>query len=198
MTARLHRRTGFEIELMAPPGLSRQSLARDLADRCGGRVHPVWHHDSEPSLVPGLGRFLHLTQGFEVRKPDGTLLCTLVDDITLMADLNPRTPPPPGWFRILSDDRRLLRLLALHSDPVQAFDAYERTMRPFVEANQALAIRAEGPLFLPRTREELQARERMLASLTGGAVPQQSGERLREVYGALQLPRYPARSLNSR
>lgn len=117
MTARLHRRTGFEIELMAPPGHSRQSLARDLADRCGGRVHPVWHHDSEPSLVPDLGRFLHLTQGFEVRRADGTPLCTLVDDVTLLAGLDPAAPAPPGWFRILTDDARLLSLLAAHSDP---------------------------------------------------------------------------------
>jgi hypothetical protein len=117
VTALLHRRTGFEIELMAPRGRSRWSLARDLADRCGGRVHPVWHHDSEPSLVPGLGRFLHLTQAFEVRRPGGALLCSLVDDVTLMAGLDPRTPAPPGWFRILSDDARLLSLLAAHSDP---------------------------------------------------------------------------------
>src|SRR5690242_13822110 len=102
---------------MAPPGLSRHGLAVELAGRCGGRIHPVWHHDSEPSLVPGLGRFLHLTQGFEVRRRDGSLLCTLVDDVTLLAGLDPRTPAPPGWFRILTDDARLLRLLALHSDP---------------------------------------------------------------------------------
>ena len=117
MTARLHRRTGFEIELMAPPGRSRRDLARDLAGRCGGQVRPVWHHDSEPSLVPGLGRFLHLTQGFEVRRPDGSPLCTLVDDVTLLAGLDPAAAAPPGWFRILSDDPRLLRLLAAHSDP---------------------------------------------------------------------------------
>jgi len=117
VSAVLHRRIGFEIELMAPPGLSRHSLALDLAGRCGGRIRPVWHHDSEPSLVPGLGRFLHLTRGFEVRRPDGMLLCTLVDDVTLLDGLDPRTPPPPGWFRILSDDPRLLRLLAAHSDP---------------------------------------------------------------------------------
>ena len=59
--------------------------ALELAGRCGGRIRPVWHSDSEPSLVPGLGRFLHLTQGFEVRRADGTLLCTLVDDVTLLA-----------------------------------------------------------------------------------------------------------------
>ena len=128
MTARLHRRTGFEIELMAPPGVSRRTLAQDLAARCGGQVRPVWHHDSEPSLVPGLGRFLHLTQGFEVRRADGDLLCTLVDDVTLLAGLDPRAAAPPGWFRILSDDPRLLRLLAAHSDPGGALpDALDAT-----------------------------------------------------------------------
>jgi hypothetical protein len=113
----LHRRIGFEIELMAPQGLSRRSLALDLAGRCGGRIRPVWHHDSEPSLVPGLGRFLHLTRGFEVLRPDGAPLCTLVDDVTLLDGLDPRTPAPPGSYRILSDDPRLLSLLARHSDP---------------------------------------------------------------------------------
>ena len=102
---------------MAPAGLSRRSLALELAGRHGGRIQPVWHHDSEPSLVPGLGRFLHLTQGFEVRRADGSLLCTLVDDVTLVAGLNPRAAPAPGWYRVLSDDPRLLRLLAAHTDP---------------------------------------------------------------------------------
>src|SRR6185369_16195929 len=90
VTPTLRRRIGFEIELMAPAGLSRRNLAVELAGRCGGRIHPVWHHDSEPCLVPGLGRFLHLTQGFEVLRADGSLLCTLVDDITLLDDLQPR------------------------------------------------------------------------------------------------------------
>ena len=117
MTAELRRRVGFEVELMAPPGVSRRTLALDLAARCGGRVRPVWHHDSEPSLVPGVGRFLHLTQGFEVVRADGEPLCLLVDDVTLVADLDPRAKPRPGWFRILSDDTRLLTLLARHSDP---------------------------------------------------------------------------------
>jgi hypothetical protein len=117
VTPRLRRRIGFEVELMAPAGLSRRSLALELANRCGGRIRPVWHHDSEPSLVPGLGQFLHLTQGFEVHRADASLLCTLVDDVTLVAGLDPRKAPAPGWFRVLSDDPRLLRLLAVHSDP---------------------------------------------------------------------------------
>ncbi|GGL12340.1 amidoligase family protein [Mangrovihabitans endophyticus] len=121
-SARLRRRTGFEIELMAPPGSTRRTLADDLAARCGGRVAAVWHHDSEPSLVPGLGRFLHLTQGFAVHRADGSLLCTLVDDITLLHGLDPRAPAPPGWFRVLSDDRRLLHLLAGQTDPAGALE----------------------------------------------------------------------------
>lgn len=117
MTPTLHRRIGFEIELMAPPGRSRRTLAATLASRVRGRYRPVWHHDSEPSLVPGLGRFLHLTRGYEVSRSDGSLLCTLVDDVTLLAGLDPRAPAPKGDFRILSDDARLLALLARHSDP---------------------------------------------------------------------------------
>jgi hypothetical protein len=115
--ASLLRRTGFEVELLAPAGLSRRTLALELAQRNGGTVRPVWHHDSEPSLVPGLGQFRHLTQGFEVRQVNGDLLCTLVDDVTLLADLDPRVGPAAGWHRILTDDPRLLSLLAEHSDP---------------------------------------------------------------------------------
>jgi hypothetical protein len=80
-------------------------------------VRSVWHHDSEPSLVPGLGRFLHLTQGFEVVDAAGALVCTLVDDVTLVANLDLRTRPEPGWYRVLTDDARLLRLLAGRIDP---------------------------------------------------------------------------------
>src|ERR1700759_2167491 len=102
---------------MAPVGSSRRVLAHELAALRGGRVRPVWHHDSEPSLVPGLGRFRTLTQGFQVYRASGAPLCTLVDDVTLVAGLDPRAPAPPGWWRILTDDARLLSLLAAHSDP---------------------------------------------------------------------------------
>jgi hypothetical protein len=118
VTPQLHRRTGFELELLAPRGSSRRSLADALAAACGGRVWPVWHHDSEPAPVPHLGgRFLHLTQGFEIIQPSGDLLCTLVDDVTIVAGLDPTAAAPPGWHRLLTDDPRLQRLLARVSDP---------------------------------------------------------------------------------
>ena len=100
MTGGLRRRTGFEVELLAPRGASRRTLAEALAERCGGRIRPVWHEDSEPALVARLGgRFLHLTQGFEVLIGSGEQLCTLVDDVTIVSDLNPSAPAAPGWHR---------------------------------------------------------------------------------------------------
>ncbi|MCU1603200.1 MAG: hypothetical protein JWO22_3909, partial [Frankiales bacterium] len=115
-------RTGFEVELLAPKGTSRRDLADELARRCGGSVEPVWHRDSEPSLVEGLGRFLHLTQGFDVRRSDGSLLCGLVDDITIVDELDRTAPPLPGWHRVLTDDPRLLELLAVNCPSDAAFD----------------------------------------------------------------------------
>jgi 2-polyprenyl-6-methoxyphenol hydroxylase-like FAD-dependent oxidoreductase len=80
--------------------------------------------------------------------------------------------------------------LAAHKDPAKAFEAYERIARPFVEANQALAIKAKGasPL-LPRTQEELDMRNKMLASFKPG----QRDERqlhARAVHNSLTLPDY--------
>ncbi|MGH8890753.1 MAG: amidoligase family protein [Acidothermaceae bacterium] len=114
----LRQRIGFELELLAPCGSSRRDLAGALATSCGGSLRPVWHSDSEPALVASLGgRFLHLTQGFEVVRPSGELMCALVDDVTITADLDAAAPAPAGWYRMLTDDPRLLRLLAKVSDP---------------------------------------------------------------------------------
>jgi len=119
----LHRRIGFELELLAPRGLSRRTLADALASRCGGQVRAVWHHDSQPAAVPRLGgRFLHLTQGFEVTEPLGNVLCTLVDDVTIEAELDSAAAAPRGWHRLLTDDSRLLQLLARFSDPAGPLD----------------------------------------------------------------------------
>ena len=114
----LHSRVGFELELLAPRGSSRRDLAVALADRFGGEVRPIWHADSEPALVASLGgRFLHLTQGFEVVSGSVEPVCALVDDVTIVTDLDSSAPALPGWHRILTDDPRLLRLLAQVSDP---------------------------------------------------------------------------------
>jgi Putative amidoligase enzyme len=114
----LRSRIGVELELLAPRGSSRRTLAEELATRVGGELLPVWHLDAEPVPLEALGgRFLHLTLGFAVRGAGGEPLCTLVDDITISADLDPKAAASQGWYRLLTDDLRLARLLELHCDP---------------------------------------------------------------------------------
>jgi len=113
----LQWKIGVEIELLAPPGVTRADLAAAVAAEHGGSVRIVLHQDSEPSAVPGQPVFYNLTLGFEALDADSRLLVRCVDDLTLQHDLNRQAQPRPGWWRILSDDERLLRLIDLHTDP---------------------------------------------------------------------------------
>nr|WP_106211871.1 amidoligase family protein [Kineococcus rhizosphaerae] len=112
-------RRGFEVELLAPPGASRFDLAVELAGRSGGRVVRRFHVDTEGSANPGVRTFWHLTPAFDVVGADGELRCSLVDDTTIAADLDAQAPPRPGWYRVVSDEPRLLRLVQRHADPAE-------------------------------------------------------------------------------
>lgn len=110
-------RLGVEVELLAPRGSDRAVLARELASRCGGRVQAFLHPDAEPSKVEGTELFHNLTLGWSVLEPNGNLLARVVDDITLQDDLERTAAPAPGWWRVVSDDRRLLTLASRQADP---------------------------------------------------------------------------------
>lgn len=116
MTAPLCRKIGVEVELLAPIGRSRRDLAEYIAQRLHGSVRAFFHLDSEPSKVAGKPIFYHLTQGFEILDAGGKPVAHCIDDITLQNDLDKTTPPKPGWYRIVSDEVRLLRLIARHSE----------------------------------------------------------------------------------
>lgn len=105
---------GFEVELMAPPGSSRFALASKVAQQAGGSVQRFFHPQSEPSLAPGLPAFENLTPGFAASAADGTPIAAFVDDLTLQAGLDRNAAPVPGWYRIVTDDARLLRLIMRH------------------------------------------------------------------------------------
>lgn len=108
---------GFEIELMAPKGVTRRDLAYRIAASHGGRVRRFFHPQSEPSKVKGLPTFDNLTPGFEAVDSVGKPIASFVDDVTLQDGLDKRMPPPPGWYRIVADDTRLLRLVIHNCDP---------------------------------------------------------------------------------
>jgi hypothetical protein len=115
MIAHPCRQVGVEIELLAPVGSSRRALAEHIAHRLHGSVRAFFHLDSEPSKVQGKPLFYHLTQGIEILDANGKPVAKCVDDITLQNDLDKSKAPAPGWYRIVSDEVRLLRLIARHS-----------------------------------------------------------------------------------
>ena len=106
---------GVECELLAPIGLSRLDLANTIASNHAGSVSMFWHPQVEPSLVPGMKVFHNLTPGFRIVSKEGKHLGDCVGDLTITQQLNRTHPSKEGWFRILSDDLRLLHLIARHA-----------------------------------------------------------------------------------
>ncbi|NCP18558.1 MAG: hypothetical protein GW855_05280 [Erythrobacter sp.] len=114
---------GVEIELLAPKGASRETLARHVAERTGGSATRIFHPESETSAVPGQPVFENLTLGYRVQDAEGNWLASFVDDLTLQRDLDKRHAAQPGWFRLVADDPRLLRLAMRHCDASAPLDA---------------------------------------------------------------------------
>lgn len=119
MTVLIDWKVGFEIELMAPRGSSRLALAQRVSDRIGGSVSRYFQQDSEHSAVPDRPVFENLTLAFRVDDPAGNWAASFVDDLTLQADCDHGAAPLGGWYRIVGDDGRLLRLAARHCDAAE-------------------------------------------------------------------------------
>jgi len=137
-------KVGVELELIAPVGSNRYLLAEAIAQTLDeGDVLPIFHYESEPSKVPGQEIFQNLTLGFEVQDQRGQWVVRCVDDLTIQADLNAQTPPKPGWFRVVSDDRRLLRLVDRHADWERGFP---ELLEPVAELFGAPLKRLDGGL----------------------------------------------------
>jgi len=116
MTSALPWKVGLELELLAPVGRSRECLANEIAQSCGGRVKRMFYPQSEFALLGDATVFENLTLGFSVENEGGELLAKCVDDLTLVDDLAPSKEALAGWYRILSDDQRLLSLVEKHCD----------------------------------------------------------------------------------
>ncbi|CAN7315280.1 amidoligase family protein [Rhizobium sp. LjRoot30] len=113
---------GFEIELLAPPNSSRRDLAEEIARCEGANVRRLFYPQAEISAVTNKPVFETLTLGWEVLGHDGRPLARFVDDLTLQDDLDRTSAPKPGWYRILGDDLRLMRLLGRHCDAAAPID----------------------------------------------------------------------------
>ena len=142
-------KVGVEIELLAPRGSSRETLAAAIARRFQGTVHRFFHPQSEPSKIVGTPVLENLTLGFEVRDLQGQPIARCVDDLTLQADCDRHCPPRTGWYRIVSDDIRLLRLVQRVADP----DApLERVLDPVARLFDVLPEWGPGGMVRVRDR----------------------------------------------
>jgi Putative amidoligase enzyme len=153
---------GVEIELLAPVGSSRKDLALAIADHYGANVRRFFHPQGEPSKVPGKAVFENLTLGFAVEADDGRMLAQCVDDLTLQEELNREHKPQPGWYRIVSDDGRLLRLVMRHAD---ANDTLDRVLAPIADIFGVTVHAGAGGMF--RVTDEAGASIAIVAPLPG-------------------------------
>lgn len=106
----------------------------------GRQLRRIFHPQSEPSEVPGRPVFHNLTLGYRVTDKTGQWVASCVDDLTLQYDLIRSAPPLEGWYRIASDDLRLLRLTMEHAD---AQAPISRVMEPLARLFGTTAL--EGP-----------------------------------------------------
>jgi hypothetical protein len=136
----LHWKLGVEFELLAPAEASRRTLAERLAGSTG-TIRRIFHPQSEPSKVPGTPIFENLTLGFTVEDSAGHPLAQCVDDLTLQQDLDRQAPPLEGWYRVLSDDRRLLRLVM---QSCEAEEGLDRVLDPLAALFGTEVLEGEG------------------------------------------------------
>lgn len=108
---------GFEIELLAPAGLTRADLAAAYAASIGSTSRRLFYPQAEPRVGSEGAAFETLTLGYAVPATGLGGGARFVDDLTIRADLDRNAPAVPGWYRIAVDDIRLARLLDRRCDP---------------------------------------------------------------------------------
>jgi hypothetical protein len=101
---------GIEWELIAPKGKNRLDLAQKVKDRVSGQINPFFIKQQEPNVKNRKEVFHNLTQGFKVSDAEGDWVCSMVDDITLQGNFDKSKASAENWYRIISNDSRLLRL----------------------------------------------------------------------------------------
>ena len=134
-------KTGLEIELLAPAGRSRANLAEAIAERFGGKTTRIFYPQSEFSRLDNAPVFENLTLGYDVLGREDELIARCVDDLTIVDDLAAAAAPKPGWYRIVSDDRRWINLAARLCDPSEPA---ETVLDPLARLFATQPLRADG------------------------------------------------------
>lgn len=113
---------GYEIELLAPLGQTRESIAESFAKKFQLNMKACFHRESEH--LPGiqdLAPYYCLTKGFELYNSSGWQL-RFINDMTIRESIDKSAPDLPQWFHILTDDIRFIDLILCHCDPTSKVD----------------------------------------------------------------------------
>ncbi|MDE7548795.1 FAD-dependent monooxygenase [Acetobacter fabarum] len=80
--------------------------------------------------------------------------------------------------------------LAFHKNTSAGLEAYERKVRPFAEANQALATDGRGAFFLPCTQADIDMRNHLLAEIARNGPEILFNDSRSAAHSAISLPDY--------
>jgi hypothetical protein len=108
---------GFELELLAPAGSDRRSVAAHFASVLDCSAESIFHRDSD--YVPETGSdkaYFCLSRGFALTSPSGLGL-KIVNDMTISEELDLGRQDQGDWFHILCDDIRLVELVRRNCEP---------------------------------------------------------------------------------
>lgn len=108
---------GYELELLAPAGETRYTIATYLAKHYSCQVTPFFHRESDlwPKSLHSKP-FYCLTRGFRLEK-DGSWQFKVVNDMTIGKQIDLEKSIEEDWYHLLSDDIRLIDLMHSHCDP---------------------------------------------------------------------------------
>lgn len=119
-------KVGYELELLAPIGLTRHSVAQAFAQKLQLQMKPCFHRESE--FWPGdqSTPFYCLTKGFELSNQDKWHF-RFINDMTIRHSLDPAVQESPEWYHLLTDDIRFIDLINIHC---HAGDHADQILKP--------------------------------------------------------------------
>lgn len=109
-------RLGFEIELLAPPGLTRRDLAKLIAARSGGSVRAAMAPCTELGRSGTPTSRYSLRPAFDALDGAGRPQARLVDDVTILSDLDRDASGRDSWGRIVSPNWGVIQAISRHAN----------------------------------------------------------------------------------
>ncbi len=113
-------KAGYELELLAPIGSTRYSIAYHFSQKYNLNLKTCFHRESEiwPGSNNGIAYYC-LTKGFELWNNQSWQF-RFINDMTIRHSLDASVPESNEWYHILTDDIRFIDLIQNQCDSSSA------------------------------------------------------------------------------